>query len=319
MQVQPCEGKPPYDQEQLVEALRVELTSFGVGQVKLVHGATPRERVDDELLVEIQFESGECDPDATELSLTVMDGASADRLGRVIVISDVEMSERPRVVAIAAAELLQASSAEFQASPEPSAEAQRSGGSHAAAIRQVGGGEWPRRLSEGGDALREPARQSARSIGAGWSIEGAFRARVYPSDAMTLLGPEAALRYPVSAWVSLHAGMDLTFGQPRWVRSTPMSAAAVSLGLSAAPGGLPGVELGPRLTGEHTWGGLFNEPGGIAWLMGVALAGHIDLGAGITALVGSEAGYSLVVHQFSPVARDDGVYLGSRIGVAMDP
>ncbi len=114
----PCIGRP-YDRGHLVELLRIELATLGVNDVVVPRPGTPAEVDPARLLATIALAPSECRDDATEVTITVVDRASAKRVERRMTLADVGVDERPRAMAIAVSELLSASLAELELAGSP--------------------------------------------------------------------------------------------------------------------------------------------------------------------------------------------------------
>jgi hypothetical protein len=110
----PACDTPPLDVSSFVSALRVELAEYGIGSVDVADRASPVAQ--DSALARVVIRAA-CGATARELTIDVDDAATSKLAQKTIPLDDVEMTARPRAVALAVAELLRASWTEMPTSP----------------------------------------------------------------------------------------------------------------------------------------------------------------------------------------------------------
>src|SRR5262249_40357998 len=101
----PC-ANAPLETERLLDLLRIQL-----GEVRA--GGAPRRAPSEDLLAAVVLSWPGCDSGALEVTIKVVDRATSKTVERTMAVSDVPYAERARALAIAIAELLQASWAEL--------------------------------------------------------------------------------------------------------------------------------------------------------------------------------------------------------------
>jgi hypothetical protein len=253
----PCVERP-YDRASLVELLRVELGALGVTDV--VVGQPPgRHGPSDRLLAAVVLTPTTCDPATVEVTLQVLDRASSKKVERPMMIGDVELAGRPRAMAIAIAELLQASWAELEfaaaappAVPVPPAlraaiAAKLAPGVDAARAEMKAALAARDRLDSEANEARE--RRQEKPL-----VELSGMARSFTTRSTALLGAELSTRHRFGDHGAWHIGFGAGFGGTEvGIGTIAVGAATGSAGVAFTTGGTAEFELGPRLDAGYAW------------------------------------------------------------------
>lgn len=332
----PCIERP-FDRAGLVELLRVELGALGVTNVVIAPSETRASSSNDVLLAAVVLTPATCDPAASEVTLEVLDRASSKKVERRMTIGDVEFAGRPRALAIAIAELLQASWAELAlagaappAVPLPSALRTVLAARIAAALDGQRASEQRQMKAaiEAHDLLESEVSESRHQKQKGTLFELSFMTRDFPTRSSALLGGEAAIRRRLGEHGSLEGGLGAGFGGTE-VGTGAISMGAVTghFGLAATTGGATELEIGPRLDiGYGFASGTSSAPGvkgasyGNAVVLGLLQATlRLHTESWWTLLVGLDLGHSLADVSFlsdaSHAAGIGGVVIDARVGL----
>jgi hypothetical protein len=234
----------PYDRAGLIELLRVELGALGVTDVVV---GQPRvagnRRTAGRLLAAVVLTPNTCDPATVEVTLQILDRASSKKVERPMAIGDVELAGRPRALAIAIAELLQASWAELEfataappAVPVPPA------------LRAA----LAAKLAPGVDSARAEMRAAFEARHPSLELSGV--AQSFPTRATALLGAELSIRSRFGEHGAWHLGVGTGFGSTEvGIGAIAIGAATGSVGVAFTTGGTAEFELGPRLDAGYGW------------------------------------------------------------------
>jgi hypothetical protein len=329
----------PFDRAGLVELLRVELGALGVTKVVIGQTEGHATSSSDALLATVVLAPATCDPATTEVTLEVLDRASSKKVERRMTIGDVEFAGRPRALAIAIAELLQASWAELElAGAAPSAVALPSALRTVLAARIAAAVEAQRASEqrqmkaalEAHDLLESEVNESKRQKQRATRFELSLMTRDFPTRSSALLGGEAAVRRRFGLHGSLEGGLGAHFGGTE-VGTGGISMGAVTghFGLAATTGGATELEIGPRLdvgygfaSGTANASGVTGKSYGNAVVLGLLQATlRLHTESWWTLLVGLDLGHSLTDVSFlsdaSHAAGIGGVVIDARIGAGV--
>lgn len=335
-----CSGVP-FDRARLVELLRVELRPLGVTEItggSDPPGALPAPAMDDGSAAVVLVAPFACD-EVAEIALTIADRATKKTVTRRLNVTDVDAAGRPRVLAIAIAELLGASWVEFALSASPSepssvpGNAQRALASKlvpALSARGLGEGQSvPPAASPDSGEMREPVQPVAPSLL--WRLDAALITRLFPGRSTAALGGALGASYAFSPVVRVHLGGELIFGEADVsAGSIATNAATASVGIGfTAPGALdleiePHVVLGAGSATGHPGDGQRVQSRTYTDFLGIAaVSGTLRARAGrFTPFVALEVGYTFAGVSFfadeSRAAGFAGPMFGARIGCGWD-
>jgi hypothetical protein len=183
-----CLSAAPNARDALVAILTAELRADGVDRVLLVPGPDK-----DRPLAVITLRASPCEPTAREVLVTIEDHATSKKVERRVPLADVDDAARPRVLALAVAELLRATWLELTLREAPPPEVPVPDTVRSAMVRQVAAALGP---ALGAGTPREvvaepPSKLPAPSL--------AVASRVFPSTQTVLFGGDAAGTMPVLA------------------------------------------------------------------------------------------------------------------------
>ena len=114
----PCIGRP-FDRSALGELLRVELRALGVMDVFVDSPDAATKPLRETPLAVVVVSPPTCDPGSQEVTIRVVDRTIPKSIERRMQISDIDVAERPRAIAIGIAELLAASFVELELAGAP--------------------------------------------------------------------------------------------------------------------------------------------------------------------------------------------------------
>jgi hypothetical protein len=259
-----CVGVP-FDRARLVELLRVELRPLGVTEItggSDPPGSMPAPALDDGAAAVVLIAPFACD-EVAELSLTIADRATKKTVTRRLSITDVDAAGRPRVLAIAIAELLGASWIEFALSAPPAApssvpeNAQRTLASRlvpALSARSIGV-EQQAPAPAVASGLAERDRVQPRALL--WSVDAGAITRLFAARSTAVLGGALGVSYAFYPGFRVHLSGEVAFGEADVsVGSITTNAATGSLGIGFATSGGPGgmeLEIEPHLVLGAGW------------------------------------------------------------------
>jgi hypothetical protein len=336
----PCIERP-YDRQRLVDALRIELALVGVREVIVKNSAEP-DPTGDRILASIVLSPFECSSDADEVTLTVVDHASSKRVERRMTFSDVPIAERPRALAIAISELLQASLSELELSGAPPASVRPPAAVRAAVVERMRPAEAAARREADRRveaALEESARRNSRDRAAREQRERAPELEVggfvwsFPIRGTALIGGLTALRLRGGGALSYRIGATVGAGGVEVpAGSASVGAATGSMGLGLTTGGSTELDVSASLHAGYGWArgtpsatafgvdGRFYGNGVVLLLLGATLRARSD--SAWSLLAGLDVGYVLADVSFlsesSRVAGIGGVTVGARAGVSLN-
>jgi hypothetical protein len=324
-----CE-KGPFDEARLLELLRVELGAIGVSDVRESGKNNPAGPLPSDLLAAVVFDVPDCSPSTDQLTIEVVDRATAKTVERRMQISDVAYDERPRALAIAVAELLQASWAELELRAKTGVGIDVPPELRAALVERLSSAVTipvapqlpaPALLLPPG-TTPAPHRESA-------SFSATALVRAFPSRDTALLGAQAALAVPLRKFLTLHVGGDAAFGDAQVsLGGVHVSMATGSAGIAFAAGTRTVLEIGPQVAVGYAWASGSPSAGsgasGSSYSHFVALAclsGTVRIPAdAFTALIGMDLGAAFAQASFlvddARAAGIGGVMFGARLGAA---
>jgi hypothetical protein len=331
----PCIGRP-FDRSTLGELLRVELRALGVTNVFVDSPEAATTPLTGAPLAIVVVSPATCEPNAREVTIRVVDRTIPKSLERRMAISDIDVSERPRTLAIGIAELLAASFAELELAgapkglgvpPEVRAAivarlAPAADAAARAAVRNVDSRFETRERQERDDRAKREAREQASSFDAG------ALARAFPARGTALLGGIVQARFRPSSTLVFHIGADLAGGDTDVpVGTVAMGAVLGRAGIGITTLGPVELEIGPAVEAGYGWAkGSSNDPNtqGQSYHNALVLAlaaATLRVNAASTwdAFVGVDFGYALTGVAFESsnsvrVAGMGGVGIGARAG-----
>jgi hypothetical protein len=255
----PACTRVPFDRARLFELLRVELRPLGVTEVAgedaqaKTEPAPVLDAADAAVVLVSPFACNETE----ELVITIADRATLKTVTRRLRVSDVDLAGRPRVLAIAIAELLGASWVEYAlggGSVAPASvpeDAQRvlasklvpAVSAQSAPVVSHAPVE-PRPRVERGDSQRPRF----------WTVDGAAMVRLFPARSTAIAGGALGASRTVAAGVRLHASVEAAFGDAH-VRMGRVAVNAVtgSLGVGFFTAGPLELEVEPHVALGAGW------------------------------------------------------------------
>lgn len=322
----PACDKGPVDTSRLVELLRIELGAIGVADVRIGQQAS-KGTLDESVLAGVLISWPGCDALAQEVTIEVVDRVTSKTVSRTMALNDVPFEERHRAVAIAIAELLQASWVELEMAPRKTPSADVPPELRASIVE---------RLSPA-PVVPTPSRTAPESVVPkviapeltdGPSLAALAMLRAFPSRNTALLGATAALSVPLTRLWSFHAGADAGGGDTQVaLGSITMAAVTGSVGLAARAGTVTKLEVGPRFHAGYAWAS--GSPAGASssgssyshFIALAALSATLRVPAtGWTALLGIDVGYTLAEASFlvddARAAGIGGAVIGGSLGAA---
>jgi hypothetical protein len=285
-----------------IELLRVELAADRVQvwsrEANATASAAPR----------VALETSPCDGSATSATLTYWAGDV--RRSRTVSLADIEPVARPRVLAMAMAELVRSSMA--------------------ATVPPVAHTELDVRLHfEAPPPARTEGRAASPSLG--WFA--AAETRAFPQAAGGMFGARAGAHVPLGSWLEWIVDAGVLFGSAHDalgdVHGTVATAGMGLLGVGGTSGLLLGV--GPRVEGGVGWfRGHATAPGAIASsataplvLIALSAEASFRVSAPLWGWIGLDAGTSLLgfdgLADNRHVADFAGPLVSARIGVLWTP
>ena len=191
-----CLSAAPSARDELVAILTAELRVDGVDRVLLVPGPDK-----DQPLAAITLRASPCEPTARDVLVTIEDHATSKKVERRVTLADVDEAARPRVLALAVAELLRATWLELTLPDAPRPEVPVPAAVRGAMARQATAALGPGLgASYAGEAAASPpSRTPVPSL--------AVASRVFPSTQTIMFGGDAAGTLPVLS-SSLAARLD---------------------------------------------------------------------------------------------------------------
>ncbi len=319
LHVEPCDA-PELAPAALRERLRVELTSDGVRDVRLVEGPDAALAGEGSGLAVIRIAAAPCAAESATFRVAIEDLLTQKRVERIVDLSEAVAEDRARVLALLIAELLRASWMELSLEdPPPHAPA-----NVVEALRV----RWRAR-----EAAQAPSTTTDDARAPSTAITAAFAVRALPGANGAPLGGRLALDLAPIRELVLRIDAEVVYG----TSTHPIGAIDVglaTLGLTAAwvaPIGDVLLSLGPRVSGGVSWAaGRSNDPSattssgaGPVLMAGGALEIDVRLVPGLSLRFGAEA--SGVILGFEarvasvPAAGVYGAVLGAWTGVAIAP
>jgi hypothetical protein len=268
-----------------------------------------------------------CESGAREVTIRVVDRTIPKSVERRMAISDIDISERPRTLAIGIAELLAASFAELELAGAPQGLGAPPAVRAAIAARLV-----PVADAAGRVAAREvDARfetRAAEERAAATAREAWERA---PSlDIAGLLGGMIAGRFRAGEHVAFHVGANVAVGDTDVpVGSVTVGAALGRVGAGITTGGPAELEIGPALEIGYGWAkgtsrdaNTIGKSYGDVLVLAVATATlRVHAAPTWNAFLGTDFGYALSsVSFYNDLARAagiGGVDIGIRAGIGV--
>ena len=318
----PSCAQPPVDTTRLIELLRIELGAIGVADIRTGGPGSAVGTLDQAVLAGIIVSWSSCDVAAQDVTIEVVDRVTSKTVARRMTIVDVPFDERHRALAIAVAELLQASWAELELLPKKPPAVAVPPELRASIVGRLA----PAPPAPQTKVLPPAAAASPRAERA--AVEGTAVLRAFPSRNTSLLGAALTLSVPVTRLWWVHAGVDAGGGNTEVAAGSITTVlAAGSLGLSAVAGTTTKLALGPRFSAGYAWG--TGSPGGPSaegrgyshFVALAALSATLRVpAAGWTALLGVDVGYTLVQASFlvddTRAAGVGGAIFGAGLGAA---
>ncbi|HVW25049.1 MAG TPA: hypothetical protein VHC69_06735 [Polyangiaceae bacterium] len=315
----------PFDGAQLLALMRVELGAIGVADVRVKGPGHVSAPLSAELLAAIELSAPGCES-AAEVTIHVVDRATSKVVERTMSIGDVAFDERPRALAIATAELLQASWAELQLTGSPPPTFSVPPEVRASIVQRL---TAPPLLPVVA-ASRPPPPAATVVPGARRSFVSAEAiARTFPSRNTALLGGMLSVSLPVGDSFTAHAAGNASYGDTRAANgSVRMTAVTGSAGIAAVAGTSTTLEIGPTIHAGYVWAS--GTPSNSATL-GHAHSRFIALGLlsatlrlpakPLTPVVGLDVGAALASASFladtTHVAGIAGITVALRLGAAL--
>jgi hypothetical protein len=322
----PACAKAPVDTRRLVELLRIELGAIGVGDVR-TGGAVPATGTrDGAVLAGVIVSWSTCDTLAPEVTIEVVDRVTSKTVTRRMTIVDVPFEERHRALAIAVAELLQASWAELELVPKKPPAVEVPPELRASIVERLTPAPLPA-APERAKALVPLAAVATPPKADGPSVEGMAAVRAFPSRNTALFGGAVSLSVPVTKLWWVHVGADAGGGDTQVAAGSITTVlAAGSVGISAVTGAATKLVLGPRFSAGYAWGTGSPGPSAAAgsyshFVALAALSATLRVpAAGWTALLAIDVGYTLAQASFlvddTRAAGIGGAAFGAGLGGA---
>lgn len=324
----------PIDRGALAERLRVELTSDGVRELRLVTEVTVSPEAPE--LAVLHVDAAPCAEGSASFTLRIDDLLTGKHTERTIALTEVPEGARPRTIALSVAELLRASWAELAIVDPPPAAVPPA---VLAAIRVRAAPVHP---GEGTDHLADPAHRTVSTDALPpvplptreprASLSAAFVARTFPGARTSPIGGRVSLDlFPlrelvvrIDAEAAVGASLD-----PLGTVELGLATLGVTLGLSAPVGDRVLISVGPRIAGGAAWAsGRSYDPSTIAssgvgplLIVGGAFEVDVLLAAPLSLRFGAGAdavavGYQALV-MGAPIAGISGGGVGAWAGAAV--
>jgi len=318
-----CTGGP-FDEARLLSLLRVELGAIGVSDVRTKGQGRPSPPLPADSIAAVELSVSACET-ASDVTIQVVDRATSKIVERTMAIGDVDFDERPRALAIAIAELLQASWAELELGGSPSPALEVPPEIRAAVVQRLTPPPLPAPVVAPAGA---PRKSGATPKASHLFLDAAALARAFPSRDTALLGGAVSVSLPVERSWAAHAAVDAGYGDSHVASGTVgITAVTASAGIAAVAGHATTLEVGPVIHAGYVWA---HGSAGSATTLGrdyshiVALAGVSATlrvpARGFSALAGFDVGGVLEQASFladtTRVAGFGGVSLGLRLGAA---
>lgn len=326
-----CAGVP-FERARLLELLRVELRPLGVTEVEGADAQPePAPVIDAASSAVVLVAPFECN-ETPEVTLTIADRATMKTVTRRVRISDVDAAGRPRVLAIAIAELLGASWVEYAL---PGAAAAQAGvpedARRALATKLVPAVSALRSAALAAHAAPAPrvVEPDAERL---WSVEAAAITRLFPSRSTAILGGALGASRVVASGVRLRLSAEAAFGDADVpVGSITMGAVTGNAGVGFFTAGATQLEIEPHVALGAGWakGHADDSQRVVAStytdFLGIgAVNGTVRARAGrFTPFATLELGYTFGSVEFfvdeARAAGFDSVVFGARLGCGWEP
>jgi hypothetical protein len=315
----------PFDGAKLLALLRVELGAIGVADVRVRGPGHISPPLPADLLAAVELSAPACEA-STEVTIQVVDRATSKVVERTMTIGDVAFDERPRALAIAIAELLQASWAELSLSGAPPTALSVPPEVRASVVQRLATPPAPPVVVAPPALL--PAGVVAPPPRRGF-VSAEALARAFPSRDTALLGGMFSVSLPVSAAFTVHAGADAAYGDSH-VASGGVGVTTVtgSAGIAAVAGTATTLEIGPVFHAGYVWA---SGTAANASTSGRAYSHFVALGllsatlripaSPVTPLLGVDVGAALASASFladnTRIAGIGGVTMALRLGASL--
>jgi hypothetical protein len=302
-------------------------------------GTLPAPALDDSSAAVVLVTPFACD-EVAEIALTIADRATRKTVTRRLNVTDVDAAGRPRVLAIAIAELLGASWVEFALSTTPSEpssvpeNAQRALASRLVPALSARGLGADQSVSPAASAVEVAKHDQVQPVAPPlplWRLDAAVITRLFPGRSTAALGGALGASYAFSPVVRVHLSGELVFGEADVsVGSVTTNAATGSIGIGfTTPGAMeleiePHVALGAGSAKGHPGDGQRVQSRTYSNFLGIAaVSATLRARAGqFTPFVALEVGYTFAGVSFfaeeSRAAGFAGPMFGARIGCGWD-
>ncbi|HVW30501.1 MAG TPA: hypothetical protein VHC69_34325 [Polyangiaceae bacterium] len=319
----------PFDGEKLLSLLRVELGAVGVSDVRERGPGHVTPPLPPDMLAAVELSAPACEK-STEVTIQVVDRATAKVVERTMAIADVAFDERPRALAIAIAELLQASWSELQLAGSPPAALQLPPEIRASIVQRLAAPPMPPAAVAA--PVAPPVAVAPAPAAAGprhGFVSAAALARAFPSRDTALLGGALSVSLPIGDLFAVQAGADAGYGDSHVETGTVgITALTGSAGIAAVAGATTTLEIGPVVHAGYVWA---NGVASTTQVRGSTYSSFVALGVlsttlrvpgrGFTALAGFDVGAALASAWFladnQRAAGFGGVCVGVRLGAAL--
>jgi hypothetical protein len=279
-----------------------------------------------------------CESGAREVTIRVVDRTIPKSVERRMAISDIDISERPRTLAIGIAELLAASFAELELAGAPQGLGAPPAVRAAIAARLVpvadAAGRVAAREVDARFETRAAEERAAATAREAWerapSLDIAGLARAFPARGTALLGGMIAGRFRAGEHVAFHVGANVAVGDTDVpVGSVTVGAALGRVGAGITTGGPAELEIGPALEIGYGWAkgtsrdaNTIGKSYGDVLVLAVATATlRVHAAPTWNAFLGTDFGYALSsVSFYNDLARAagiGGVDIGIRAGIGV--
>jgi len=320
----------PYDGARLLALLKVELGAIGISDVRDRGTGPVSAPLPSDLVAAVVLSAPRCEA-ADEVTIQVVDRATSKIVQRTMAIADVAFDERPRALAIAVAELLQASWAELElgASAPPGVNVPPE--IRAAVVQRLA--PAPVSPAPAPDARapfpRPPRLAYVAPTASRVLLDAAALVRAFPGRDTALLGGAVSVSVPLGTPWAVHAGADAGYGDSRVANGTVgVTAVTGSAGIAAVAGNATTLEVGPRVHAGYVWASgspSSRATSGSSYSHFVALAALSATlrvpASGFTALCGLDVGAVFEEASFladnARVAGFGGVMLAARLGLGI--
>jgi hypothetical protein len=254
----PCTGVP-FDRARLFELLRVELRPLGVTNVAGddAQAEAPPAPVLDAASSAVVLVSPFACSETAEVVITIADRATLKTVTRRLRVSDVDLTGRPRVLAIAIAELLGASWVEYAlggASVAPAGVPEDAQRALAAKLVPAVSAQGARVPSPVADEPRPGVERGDPEQPRPWVVDGAAMVRLFPARSTAILGGALGASRTVAGGVRLHLSGEAAFGEADVrVGRVTVNAVTGSLGVGFSTAGPVELELEPHVVIGAGW------------------------------------------------------------------